>query len=150
MTLLLPRATVPAVLAPGMSAPLGEPRPAGRVLVIEDDLAVADVAVGSLERLGYMTVAVDRAAKALELLYRGERFDLIFSDIMMPEMSGMELAEEIARQHPGIPVLLTTGYNNMQTAGQHRDILIKPYSLDTLKRAITRCRAREAGSAPNR
>ena len=152
VTLLLPRATVPAVLAPGMSAPLGEPRPAGRVLVVEDDLAVADVAVGSLERLGYMTVAVDRAAKALDLLDRGERFDLIFSDIMMPEMSGMELAEEIAQQHPEIPVLLTTGYNNMQTemAGQHRDILIKPYSLDTLKRAITRCRAREAGSAVSR
>ena len=147
VTLYLPRAAASAVLPAGMAAPSGSPPATGRILVVEDDPAVADVAVGSLRQLGYETLAVDRARKALDLLKRGDRFDLVFSDVVMPELNGVEFADELARLHPEIPVLLTTGYNTLplDIDGRNRDILVKPYGLDSLKRAITACLARSAG-----
>jgi two-component system, NtrC family, sensor kinase len=149
VTLYLPRATVPAALPAGPQEPRAPLRAAGRILIVEDDPAVADVATGTLRRLGYATVTVDRAGKAIELLDGGEQFDLVFSDIMMPDMSGLELADVLARRHGTIAVLLTTGHNTAapENGAHDRDILIKPYSLATLKRAIDRCLARGTGTA---
>jgi two-component system NtrC family sensor kinase len=149
VTLYLPRATVPAKLPVGMSDTLEAPMKGGRILLVEDDQAVADVTVASLQKLGYATIAVDRAGKAIELLGGGERFDLVLSDIVMPEMNGVELADILARLHGGIAVLLTTGDTTLPAvAGDpRRAILVKPYSLETLKQAIERCLAARAGAA---
>ncbi|HEX3500633.1 MAG TPA: ATP-binding protein [Stellaceae bacterium] len=146
VTLYLPRAVVSATLPASMAEIPAAPAAAGRILVVEDDPAVADVTVGSLQKLGYATVAVDRAGKAIELLGGGERFDLVFSDIVMPEMNGVELADMLARLYGEVAVLLTTGDTSLPGKAGHpsRTILIKPYSLDMLKQAIDRCLAARA------
>jgi nitrogen-specific signal transduction histidine kinase/CheY-like chemotaxis protein len=148
VTLYLPRATTPAVLPVGLASPRSALPVVGRVLVVEDDPAAADSVVASLQRLGYETRAVDRAGKALEILARDGRFDLVLSDIVMPELNGVEFAGALARLHPGIPVLLTTGYDPLPLDIDLRgaEILKKPYDLDTLKRAIDSCLARRAGN----
>ncbi len=148
VTLYLPRASVAAAPHADVTAESDAPAAAGRILVVEDDPAVADVAVGSLQKLGYATVAVDRASKAIELLGGGERFDLVFSDIVMPEMSGIELADRLVRLHGEVAILLTTGYSSLPAgAGDHgHELLIKPYGLETLKQAIERCLARRGGT----
>jgi two-component system, NtrC family, sensor kinase len=149
VTLYLPRATTPATLPVGMTEMTGAPAAAGRILVVEDDQAVADVTVGSLQKLGYATVAVDRAGKAIELLGGGERFDLVLSDIVMPEMNGIELADIVARLYGDIAVLLTTGDATLPAAAgdPSRVILVKPYGLETLKQAIESCLAAQAEAA---
>jgi two-component system NtrC family sensor kinase len=148
VTLYLPRAAVPATPPVGTVDMLDAPAAAGRILIVEDDAAVADVTVGSLQKLGYATVAVDRAGKAIELLGGGERFDLVLSDIVMPEMNGIELADMLARLHGEVAVLLTTGDPSMpaEAGDPSRVILIKPYSLDTLKQTIDRCLAARAAT----
>ena len=147
MTLYLPRATTPAVLPVGLASSRSALPVVGRVLVVEDDPAAADSVVASLQRLGYETRAVDRAGKALEILARDGRFDLVLSDIVMPELNGVELAGALARLHPGTD-LLTTGYDPLPLDIDLRgaEILKKPYDLDTLKLAINSCLARRAGN----
>lgn len=149
VTLYLPRAATPEISMAGRASPPGALPAVGRVLVVEDDPAAGDTAIASLQRLGYETRAVDRAGKALEMLGRDDRFDLVFSDIVMPELNGMEFADAVARLHPGIPVLLTTEYDPLPLDIDVRstEILRKPYGLDTLKRAIDSCLARRAGGA---
>jgi two-component system NtrC family sensor kinase len=147
--LYLPRALISAALPASMIEIHDTRTAAGRILVVEDDAAVADVTVGSLQKLGYATVAVDRAGKAIELLGGGERFDLVLSDIVMPEMNGIELADMLARLHGEVAVLLTTGDPSMpaEAGDPSRVILIKPYSLDTLKQTIDRCLAARAATS---
>jgi two-component system, NtrC family, sensor kinase len=147
VTLYLPRAVTPAASTVAPASPRGALPAVGRVLVVEDDPAATDTAVASLQRLGYETRAVDRAGKALEMLGRDDRFDLVFSDIVMPELNGVEFADRVARLHPGIPILLTTEYDPLPLDIEMHDveILRKPYDLDTLKRAIDSCLARRAG-----
>jgi len=139
VTLYLPRA---AVAVPPREPTPARPRealgPPRRILVVEDDPEVAEVALGYLREFGFQTVAVDRAAEALEVLARDGGFDLVFSDIVMPDgMSGIDLSRQIARLYPRLPVLLTTGY-----AGDQRevpaDVLRKPYNARALREAIDR------------
>lgn len=94
-----------------------------------------------LEAFGFLTVVVDRAAKALELLRRDSDFDLVLSDVVMPDgMSGIELSRQLARSFPRLPVLLTTGYAGLQPdAGDvDADVLRKPYNARSLRDAIER------------
>ena len=141
VTLYLPRTRkVPAETGLVAGA---EPLPAKRlrVLVVEDDPAVSSMTVALLEQLGHTAVAVGQATEALETLTREQRFDLVFSDVVMPgEMDGIQLAHEIRRRHPAMPVLLVTGYSvkleNGAAAPHGVDILRKPYSVSALQRAI--------------
>ncbi len=107
----------------------------GRLLLVEDDDAVA-AGVGHMVRdLGYTYVRAAQAADALRLLEQGERFDLVFSDMVMPgEMDGLALAKAIRERHPGLPVVLTTGFSEAAataTAERFR-LLSKPYGIDAL------------------
>jgi CheY-like chemotaxis protein len=120
---------------PGFS----EPTARSRILVVEDDPSVAEVAVAVLEDMGHAVDVGSNAAAALALLERGA-YDLVFSDIVMPGgMSGIELAEVIATSFPRLPVLLATGYSTAALApGALRfPVLAKPYSVQELARRVT-------------
>ena len=135
-TLYLPRVDAPAAepAAPGESA--AAPRGDGVcVLVVEDNEQVGDFATRALKELGYDSVLAPDAGAALTLLAEcGERFDIVFSDVVMPGMSGIELAGEIRRRHPDLPVILTSGYSHVlaREGSAGFDLLHKPYSVEQL------------------
>lgn len=136
-TMYLPRVRANgsvAAEAPDDFVPLGE---GARVLIVEDNGEVGAFATHALTELGYRTEWVTDGAKALALLGE-ERFDAVFSDVMMPGMSGIELGETLAERHPNVPVLLTSGYSEVlaRNADHGFALLHKPYSMDDLARAL--------------
>ncbi|MGY6284636.1 PAS domain S-box protein [Methylorubrum extorquens] len=141
-TLYLPRASVPAVVEEGPHdlAPLAEGH-GTCVLVVEDNPEVGAFATQALKELGFSTVWATDGEKALAEIERIPfRFEVVFSDVMMPGMNGVELAGEIRRRRPNIPVVLTSGYSDVLAAeGTHGfDLLRKPYSVADLSRILRR------------
>lgn len=122
----------------------------GRILFVEDNAEVAAFARTLLEELGHEVLYAQTAEAALELTMRGAPFDLVFSDIVMPGMSGFDLAEEMRRLRPRVPILLATGYsdrlNDQGPAGL--PILAKPYSLDELATSIAKAVGSGSDSDP--
>jgi signal transduction histidine kinase len=136
----LPRAAAPAI-ADARVAREAPVRGTGRILVVEDDDAVAGTAVQLLELIGYGSHRVQDARTALGMLLGGEKFDLVFSDIVMPGgMGGLELAQRIRRHFPDLPILLASGYSHAmaEVAKEGFDIIAKPYRADALADAIRR------------
>lgn len=113
-------------------------RRSGRILVVEDNNNVAQVTQSLLEQIGYETVRTDSASEALKILDSGQKFDLVFSDIVMPgTINGIGLAERVKERHRGTPVLLTTGYSEgLKLAGSNYDVLRKPFVVSTLEQAV--------------
>jgi CheY-like chemotaxis protein len=109
----------------------------GRVLIVEDDMLVAELAAGMMSELGFESTVAHSAKEALERLAAGEKPKLVFSDIIMPGgISGIELARKVRDRFPELPVLLTTGYSE-QVAGSHGfPVLQKPYEMDSLANAL--------------
>ena len=127
--------------------PVAEERqasPAGTVLLVEDNVDVADACTAYLTRLGYRVKMATGARAALDLLASGETVDLVFSDILMPGgMNGVELARTIRAKYPRLPILLTTGYSaSAQDAVRQNFIVVqKPYEIETLKKSLEEARA---------
>ena len=115
------------------------------MLVVEDNAEVGGFSTQVLQDLGYETAWATNAAEALALLGEGgHRFDAVFSDVVMPGMSGVELAKEIRRRRPGLPVVLTSGYSQvLAEEGRHGfELLHKPYAAEELSRVLRRATAR--------
>jgi PAS domain S-box-containing protein len=136
-TLYLPRAdSVPDAVAEAAG-----PTPdaaAARVLLVEDNPEVADVAASMLEELGHQVRVAGSGAEALRSLHEGEPVDLVFSDIVMAgEIDGLGLARRIRDGAPDVPILLATGYSlAAERIGAEFPILRKPYRLPDLDHAI--------------
>jgi CheY-like chemotaxis protein len=110
-----------------------------RILVVEDNQDVGDFARRLLEEVGHEAVHVGSGAEAVERLESDPgAFDLIFTDVVMAGMSGIELGQEIRRRWPGLRVVLTSGYSDvLAQQGRHGfELLQKPYSLASLSRII--------------
>ena len=110
-----------------------------RVLVVDDDLDVRMVTRAILEELGGVVTEAESGAAAL-LVIRTLRVDLVLADLTMPNMTGIELADEVARLAPDLPVVLMTGYgpDALSDPGPHiRDTLQKPFRADALARALS-------------
>lgn len=109
---------------------------AGAVLLVEDDDDVAVMVGRMLGRLGYRVRRVASASSALATLSEDDKFDLVFSDIMMPgDMDGVELGREVRQREANIPVLLTSGYADAASGRAEEEgfgVLRKPYSLAEL------------------
>ncbi|HEX8482599.1 MAG TPA: ATP-binding protein [Allosphingosinicella sp.] len=133
VTLVLPcseRSEPPAVRA--------EPEPGrkhrtGRILLVDDNEEVGVFAETLLAELGHQVMRARTGAEALELARAGG-FDAVFTDVVMPGMSGIELADALGPILPGVPVVLTTGYSDEITraGGAGRPVVFKPYRLETL------------------
>ncbi len=111
------------------------------VLVVEDNAEVGTFTTQSLAELGYSTVWAADAQEALaELAADATRFDIVFSDVMMPGMNGIELGKAIRESHPTLPVVLTSGYSSVLAQdGTHGfELLHKPYSVEQLSRILSR------------
>jgi CheY-like chemotaxis protein len=117
--------------------------PAGseRILVVEDNDDLLEVTSAMLTRFGYRVVSARNGAEAFRMLESGEQFELLFSDIVMPNgMSGVELAREAKRLSKGIKILLTSGYAG-DVLERHRavdefPIIDKPFRLADLARCL--------------
>ena len=106
-----------------------------RVLLVEDNETVGQFARGLLEELGQLVTWVQNGEAALDLLdAAGHKFDLVFSDVVMPGINGVELARRIAARWPDLEVVLTSGYSHVLAEEQRHGfpLLRKPYSLDGL------------------
>jgi len=120
------------------------PAPAGtgqRILVVEDNLEVGRFATQILEDLGYRTEWATNAETALERLGAdGGGFEAVFSDVVMPGMGGIALAQELRQRLPAMPVLLASGYSHVLAENDAHgfELLHKPYSADQLARILRR------------
>ncbi len=114
------------------------------VLVVEDNKEVGTFTTQSLAELGYATVWAPDAQEAMAELERdATRFDIVFSDVVMPGMNGIELGKAIRDRFPGLPVVLTSGYSNIlaQDGTDGFELLHKPYSVEQLSRVLRKAAA---------
>ncbi|MGY2907013.1 response regulator [Bradyrhizobium sp. URHC0002] len=110
-----------------------------RVLVVDDDKAVLKSTVRMLDYLGYATASAESAIEALRLLARNQEIDLVLADFAMPEMSGCELAKAICAMRPTLPVILVTGYSDVDVLKEfnHLRIILKPFTEGDLVNTIS-------------
>ena len=145
VSLFLPRSIgASARAAERLAAPVPESDPIaihrGAVpLVVEDDPRVSRSTVAALEELGYRPLACSGGREALEMLARNPNVDLVITDVMMPEMTGTELAAIIRERGYGVPILFVTGY--VGEAGDAEDLaggelLRKPFTVTALAAAV--------------
>ncbi|WP_188236681.1 ATP-binding protein [Sphingopyxis sp. LK2115] len=142
--------------APGEKEAEAIPADALTILVVEDDARVLAATVDAVCELGHRAVACDNPLEAEALvearLNEGQDgFDLILTDVLMPELTGPELVARLKQRWPGLSVLFVTGYagdaSEVAAFGDH-DVLRKPFTLSALDHAIRRCG--EARSARQR
>jgi CheY-like chemotaxis protein len=125
-------AAVPSLIEGGMET----------ILVVEDDALVRRSVTTQIQSLGYQTISVGSGAEALAVVQRGDSFDLLFTDVIMPgSINGRELADEVLKRRPGMKVLFTSGYTEDAIFHHGRLdagvlLLAKPYSKAEIARMI--------------
>jgi signal transduction histidine kinase/CheY-like chemotaxis protein len=112
-----------------------------RILVVEDNEDILEVASAMLTTFGYRVLCARNGAEAIQMLESGQEFELLFSDVVMPNgMNGVELAREARRLRKGIKVLLTSGYAvdvlERHQAVDEFPIIDKPFRLADLARRL--------------
>ena len=118
------------------------------VLAVDDDSLVLMNTIAMLEDLGHRVFPATSARDALALL-RNEEVDLVITDYAMPNTNGLELADAIRRRHPDLPVILATGYAELQaTADQEFPRLAKPFLQQDLARMIWQVLESQARERP--
>jgi PAS domain S-box-containing protein len=149
----------------GAAEPRGTPSkslaPLGRrdevVLVVEDNAEVRTYSRSLLEELGYAVLEAAEAREAVDILKTDAPVDLLFTDVVLPGMSGRALAEEAGRLRPGLEVLFTTGYARDAIVHGGRlesgvNLIAKPFTFDQLARrvreALDAARSRRRFRAP--
>ena len=115
--------------------PLGESQEV--ILVVEDEPGVRQFSVDALTELGYRVIEAEGAATALRLLDAHPEIALLFTDVVMPDVNGRKLADEVLKRRPDLKVLFTTGYtrnavvhNGVLDAGV--ELIGKPFTVEEL------------------
>ncbi|MCF3641017.1 response regulator [Rhizobium sp. TRM95111] len=116
-----------------------------RILIAEDEDSLRIFVARALRLDGHETVEAPDGAAGLEALDR-TTFDLLLSDIRMPVMDGIELAHRAHSSHPGMKILLMTGYAEQRERaddlnGKIVDVVSKPFSLPDIRTAVARALA---------
>jgi two-component system NtrC family sensor kinase len=116
------------------------------VLLVEDHPDVSAVGSDYVEQCGYKVVCAASAEVAVDILNQRSDIDLVFSDIVMPGMSGLELGRLIREHHPETPVVLASGYSDRAALAVEEGFILlqKPYSLEALRKSLA-----EAMQAPD-
>ena len=148
---------LPAAAAPARAERVADAAPASvdgqgkHVLYVDDDASIVFLVSRLLEKAGYRVSGFDRGAAALEAVRADpEAFDLIVTDFNMPGLSGLQVAEELRRIRPGLPVVIASGYITGElTAGARaagvRQVVYKPDTVDELCRTIRQLLPIETG-----
>ncbi len=129
---------------PGREAVKEEPVPTGheRVLLIDDEKALTETGQKFLEGLGYEVTVRNSSVEALKLFTDDpDRFDLILTDLTMPDMTGLELAKACMALRPDIPIILATGFSHMVNATAAKEagiraFVMKPFTKGELARTV--------------
>jgi signal transduction histidine kinase/ActR/RegA family two-component response regulator len=133
-----------------------EPLPTGSteeiVLVVEDETGVRKLTVDALRELGYTVRHAASGPEALQLLERMGSLSLLFTDVVMPGMSGRQLADAARQKRPDIRILYTTGYTpnaivHNGVVDKDAELLMKPFTIDQLARKVRKVLAQE-GAGP--
>jgi signal transduction histidine kinase/CheY-like chemotaxis protein len=137
VTILLPCSESSVVAARDEGEAAVPEQPPAQILVVEDNEEVGHFAETLLSELGHSVTLATSGEEALELT-RKRDFDVVFSDVVMPGMGGLRLAEQLAEEKPELPVILATGYSQeiAQSGSGGRPVLLKPYRLATLSQAL--------------
>jgi two-component system, cell cycle response regulator CpdR len=123
-----------------------------QILLAEDDGAVRDFVRRALEMDGHDVTPVSDGGEALErALLPTSRFDLILSDIRMPVIDGLSLALQVARERPGLPILLMTAYAEHRDKAYGMEALIKgviqkPFTLEHIRQQVSEALASSAAA----
>ena len=120
------------------------PRGRERILVIDDEPALADIVKRMLEKLGYDVVAGISGVDAMEVFGRQsveKQFDLVVADMTMPHFTGADLARELCGLRAAVPVILMTGFSRKMDAQKARDLgirgfLMKPVAFEELAKTV--------------
>jgi PAS domain S-box-containing protein len=139
---------LPLAASAGPVAARVEPETPGgheRLLFVDDEAMLVDLTGRILRSLGYQVTTRTSSVEALELFRaRQEDFDLVITDMTMPNMTGADLAREILAIRPGMPVILCTGYSEIMSAEQAREIGIRGYVMKPMTRRDLGLAIREA------
>jgi CheY-like chemotaxis protein len=152
--LYLPRGFEATNEVTGNHEPDGAPRGSETILVVEDDDMVRQHVCNQLESLGYNYIATEGADRALNLIARQTKIDLLFTDVIMPgNMNGKQLANAARALRPNIKVLYTSGYSDsVFSQDDHMDqtvhLLNKPYQRLELARKIRQVLSSKQGRQP--
>ena len=144
--LWLPQAEVEAAPVAASTSEMAEvrPKPLNRrtLLVVDDDPLVLASTSSMLEDLGHAAVEAASGRRALEILHAGAKVDLVLTDQAMPGMTGLQLAAELRRLRPSLPVLLASGYaETAELAASGLPLLPKPFGQAAMAAAVEGCLA---------
>ena len=129
----------------------GSPKPEGKVLVIDDEAMVGTLIGDMLKRMGNETVIAASGREGIEIfdaaIESGAPFDLVLSDLGMPEMSGWQVVEEVKNRSPKTPVALITGWGDQLDREKMKQsrvdrVLAKPFKLDDIKLLLSQALSR--------
>jgi signal transduction histidine kinase/CheY-like chemotaxis protein len=128
-----PAAAAAAGKTPPLPSRTDHPR---RVLFVEDEVVLRMSTVDMLERLGCVVAAAGSGEQALEILGEGRDFDLLLTDLGLPGMTGEQLAAEVQRRFPNLPVIIASGYGKTNVGSGGLRFIGKPYSSIDLQQAL--------------
>jgi CheY-like chemotaxis protein len=129
---LAPRPPVARGAAPS-SSKSERPR---RVLLVEDEVVLRMSTADMLERLDCLVIGVGSGEEALDLLLKGDDFDLLLTDLGLPGISGEQLAKEVRQRFPEMPVIIASGYGAAGSEPSEVRFISKPYSSIDLQQAL--------------
>ena len=143
--ILLPRSTKPPATTPEEEMVIPS-RTGLTVLLVEDNAHVLAFAEHLLGELQHHVISADSGDRALALI-DDQPIDLLLTDVVMPGMSGIELAHAVRRRHPAVPVVLASGYSDeiLQGSGDDFEILRKPFDSGSVSRAIEKALRQATG-----
>jgi CheY-like chemotaxis protein len=116
------------------------------ILLVEDSPEVSLITVEYLTELGHQVVAVADAELAVEKLAQ-RAFDVVMTDVSLPGMSGIELAKELTKKYPKLPLVIASGYGSINIdvlMGQRQAnvlVLVKPYDMELLEQTLQKASA---------
>lgn len=133
----------------GLSTVASEPSagPLSRILIVDDEPLICTMLQKTLSLDQVLTTTTTRAKEAIDLLER-EPFDLLITDINMPEINGLQLAERARTLQPALGIMIMTGYGSFENMAQAirmgvSDFIIKPFNIDDLRAAVQRALQRQ-------